>query len=926
LTKKGSQNTHLKELVTYSEQSATEELLIELAQQRQALDEHSIVGITDSQGTIIYANDKFCSLSGYSREELVGQNHRILNSGIHSRDFFKQMYRTITAGDTWHGEIRNRTKQGAIYWVSTTIVPWKDLAGRITQYVSIRTDITELKETEIKLKHINRHLTEYVENANLCLHWVTPDGRILWANKTELALLGFSKEEYVGFPITKYHADPEAAKILLKKIELAESVNDFETKLIAKDGSTKIVTINCSAYVEDGKHLYSRCFTTDITARKQAETDLEMFFQTSLDLHCIASTDGYFKTINPAFTKTLGWSKEELLSRPIMDFVHLDDRDDTLQQLENMQKGLPVNTFETRFICADKSFKAISWRSIPNGDGKWYATGRDVTLQKIAVENLKQSEEYLATTLKTISEGVVTINAKYQVQRLNQAAEKLTGRTQSSFVGKPITELFKLLNEENNKEEIIPLEQVITSGESFCDSNSTILVGCNNTQTAIDISASPLSDVKGNRIGAVIVLRDVSEARRQKRIIKRQAALLNELKTAQDSFIKNSDGGQAYEYILSILLKFTQSEYGFVGEVLHDKDGNPYLKTHAITNIAWTDDLKSFYKTHAAQGLEFKNLKTLFGHVMTTGNPVISNSPGIDPRRGGLPSGHPDLNAFLGLPIFNDTQMVGMIGAANKKGGYDDKIIEEIQPLLATYATLIIGRRTLQSQRSAEQKVQDQNILLAQKQNLIQEVHHRVKNNLQIISSLLTLQEHQESSPDVIHQLQSSRTRIAAVALLHEILYRSDSFEEINLSDFLSELMQRLKESFGATAAHINFSIRVPKDLMLSQNQAGPLALIINELATNSLKHAFPGNRKGKISLDVQSENLATLSNDKKLIVEVADDGIGMENTNSSTSTSQLGSKIIKRLASQLRGQLQLQTVNQGTLWRLTFPQKLNPQ
>ncbi len=711
-----------------------------------------------------------------------------------------------------------------------------------------------------------------------------------------------------------------------KKIKLGESVNDLEAQLIAKDGSIKTVAITCSPYIEDGKHVYSRCFTTDITAKKQAETDLAMFFETSLDLHCIADTNGYFKTINPAFTKTLGWGKSELLSRPITEFVVLEDRDSTLQKLDSMQKGIPVNNFENRFLCADGTIKIISWRSMPNRDGKWYATGRDVTLQKMALENLRQSEEYLSTTLKNISEGVITINSKYEVQRMNNAGEMMTGWLQASVIGRPVVELFKLFNEDTNNEEKIPLERVILNGESFTDFNHSVLVSKDQSQIAVDISAAPLSDSQGNRIGAVIVLRDVSESRRQRRTIQRQSDLLNELRVVQDRFIKNPDTHFSYDYILSVLLRFTQSEYGFVGEVLYDPSGQPYLKTHAITNIAWTNDLKKFYDTHVAEGLEFKNLKTLFGQVMTTGKPVVSNSPSTDPRRGGLPSGHPALKAFLGVPIFSDTQMVGMIGAANRPGGYNDKIIEEIQPLLVTYANLIVGRRTLRSKLYAEQKLQDQNILLAQKQNLIQEVHHRVKNNLQIISSLLTLQENQESSAEVIQQLQSSRTRIAAVALLHEILYRSESFEEINISEFLTELMQRLRESFGATAANVNFSVDVPKDILLSQNQAGPLALIINELATNSLKHAFPGNRKGTVSIHVKLSILNSDSEDKQIIVDVGDDGIGIQNADGASSTSQLGSKIIKRLASQLRGRLELQTVNQGTLWRLTFPQKSNPR
>jgi diguanylate cyclase (GGDEF)-like protein/PAS domain S-box-containing protein len=129
----------------------------ELQFHKFAIDQHAIVAITDVRGRITYANDQFCRLSGYAREELIGQDHRIVNSGLHPRGFFAAMYREITAGRVWQGEIRNKAKDGSYYWVDATIVPFRDAGGEITQYVSIRIDITARKLAEERLSHDALH-------------------------------------------------------------------------------------------------------------------------------------------------------------------------------------------------------------------------------------------------------------------------------------------------------------------------------------------------------------------------------------------------------------------------------------------------------------------------------------------------------------------------------------------------------------------------------------------------------------------------------------------------------------------------------------------------------------------------------------------------------------------------------------------------
>jgi diguanylate cyclase (GGDEF)-like protein/PAS domain S-box-containing protein len=190
--------------------------------------------------------------------------------------------------------------------------------------------------------------------------------------------------------------------------------------------------------------------------------------------------------------------------------------------------------------------------------------------------------------------------------------------------------------------------------------------------------------------------------------------LLQAIAMAHSLFLSEFDTNASFDKLLGTILSTTGSEYGFIGRVLRTKDGAPYLKTFATTDISWNDATREFYARNAPAGLEFHNMKTLFGAVITSGKPVISNNPSSDPRAAGIPEGHPPLNAFLGLPFYRRGELIGMLGIANRAGGYDEGVVEFLKPFTYACECIIDAFNNNAARKAAEDALKEsQNLLLS---------------------------------------------------------------------------------------------------------------------------------------------------------------------------------------------------------------------
>lgn len=620
--------------------------------------------------------------------------------------------------------------------------------------------------------------------------------------------------------------------------------------------------------------------------------------------------------------------------------------------------------------------------------------------------------------------AIISSDLEGRVRTFNPAAEELLGYRAAEVIGTIAPRTFHLPEEVERQAAAMsarygePISGIDIFVRPLRDAHSHsaewTYVRKDGTQVPVLLTLSTLRDADGTPFGYLGVVRDLSAAKEKTHQLEALARLGEIVRRSQQAFITRVPLHELFDRLLADILDYTRSEYGFIGEVLRDEHGEPYLKTYAISNIAWNDATRKLYDDNKQTGLVFRNLRTLFGTALTTGEPVIANDPATDPRRGGLPHGHPAMHAFLGIPFHFGGELVGLVGLANQPGGYDRQMVAEFEPLWSACASLIHALRLEQeravtsrslteeqdrfrlivdtaaeafveiaedgtvtqwNQRAVEEfrvavadamgrpidaivslraadgpptglrdhvpselerpgkvreftfiradgtsfqgelvmwampagqsrrycafirdvtqrhELETQQRLLFQSETLLKEIHHRVKNNMQVISSLLSIQAGQlkdEAQRDVFLEC---RERIRVMSLIHDRLYSTGKYEGIDFGDYLREMVAMIIASNRPGDAEVRIDLQVdPVEVLLEK--AVPLSLIASELVLNALKHAFRGRQFGTLTVRLHRDGGTCR-------LFIGDDGPGMPAQ--APSHTGVGMQLITGLTRQIR-------------------------
>jgi PAS domain S-box-containing protein len=414
------------------------------------LDEHAIVSMTDAAGNIIYVNQKFIDISGYPLAELEGQNHRMLKSGLHPPGFYRDMWDTLLSGQTWHGEVCNRRKSGALYWVRATVKPIVDSNGLPVQYLSIRTDITAIKHAEENSRRSQVLMRNVIDAIPDMIFFKDREGKYLGCNKAFEQYFGAPEPHIVGKTDFDF-VDPNTASFFREQDELMLASGKprlNEETITYPDGKTAFIEMLKSPYEYGGESPGVIGIGHDVTERKQqlaAIQDAESRWSFAVEGAGDGVWDWDMRTgrmhLSKMYEEMLGYSQGELPQtvEAWQRSVHPEDLARIQQQLQEYLTGkVPAYTPELRLQCKAGGYKWILCRGqVVERDDKgmpirMIGIHSDIDERKKSELQLELFREMIEYTGQPIF--LIDVGDNYRLAYVNQAAIKHWGASKEELL------------------------------------------------------------------------------------------------------------------------------------------------------------------------------------------------------------------------------------------------------------------------------------------------------------------------------------------------------------------------------------------------------------------------------------------------------------------------------------------------------------
>lgn len=473
---------------------------------------------------------------------------------------------------------------------------------------------------------------------------------------------------------------------------------------LTKDGSSQNFIDGLLIDIEEQRSLEDLLFHAGEKTKQNEQLYRSVFSVLSEGLVVQDMTDRII-ACNDAATEILGLTYEQLIGRDSYDsrwrVTNFDGsalHPEQHPSMVTLRTGRSVTDFLMRVYSGQQVYKTISVNARPILDDNGNLTGSvtsfsDITEKINSKKALEASEQKYTELFERMPNGYYRTTHKGQLLDANIAFVKMLGYDslqELQNIDIPAT-LYLTSNER---------EDIRLNSEFNQDMETYRLRKKDGTIIWVEDHARYTSNEFGEVLFHEGICRDVTD-----KVRREQLNQLNlQLKSRPDNTLELP---AFFDNVLLKLLQLTESEFGFIGEVKQENKENPFLKLYAVSNIAWNEESRAFHANNAPKGFEFTNLETLFGYSLKSKNLVISNAPKHDSRGAGLPQDHPELKAFIGIPIKNNNdEMVGLIGMANKVGGYATKDIEFLTPFIDSLAIVIEHAKSERKRVEAEVELQ----------------------------------------------------------------------------------------------------------------------------------------------------------------------------------------------------------------------------
>jgi PAS domain S-box-containing protein len=759
-------------------------------------------------------------------------------------------------------------------------------------------DITARKMAEQALRRSEQHLRSAEQMANVG-SWEAdiPSGKNYWSEQT-FHIFGLGPEAAVpslrtGMKLI-HPADQAKVRAAFKKAVTTSGALEAEFRLVHPDGEVVWVEVHGAvARSAEGIPFSIQGSILDITQRKLAddalrasEVKLRTIFERSSDAIGV-SKQGIHILFNPAYLNMFGYTEQELMGKPVVDLIAPEARARVAQYVRNRAIGdAAPPAYETRGLRKnDTSFDMELRVSLYALDSEVYTLVllRDVTEQKRAREALSQSEELFRQLAENVHEVMWVRNyATHKIEYVNPAYETVWGRSRESLYEQP----------ETFTDAIYPHDAEILREALRQQYEGTYL----NVQVRvlrpdgeirwIWAHSYPVNDAMGQAFRFVGIAEDITVRKQQEEQTEMEQRRLQSLLSI--THMEHASTQELLNATVEEAKKLSASSLGFIA-YFDKKKNDPSPQHSAMAEPGAPQHVSNEMQSTATWAQVVQDKKTVIANNLEKSSEFDVHSPG-----GELP-----LKRVILLPVIRADKVFAVVGVGNKDTDYTTMDASQLRLMMGEVVKII-------ERAQAEERLQAS---LNEKSALLKEIHHRVKNNMQVMISLLQMQANQVNDERVRGMFHECRDRIYSMALVHEQLYSSTNLAQIHFGDYIERLVYDLHNTYNITMRirldmHIN-PVNLPIEL------AVPCGLMINEIVTNAFKHAFPDGRAGIVSAELRQEG-------DIVILSIGDNGTGMAAGIVPEKTDSLGLKLIHLLSRQVGGDLQLERDN-GTRFTLRF-------